>query len=154
VFEHVDQHANLDFDLGLFRLSASITGHRTSYVAATDRSRASLCPPARIPTPRTGSTVGRHIRATVERWSGPYDTGRGLHQLAQAATIPGFLSTLDPVPPHAMPSMAVDLRAGNRLELPWLAGKVVQLGAANGVPTPINRVVYAALKPYINGPPT
>ena len=61
---------------------------------------------------------------------------------------------IDRFPPHAMPSMAVDLRAGNRLELPWLAGKVVQLGAANGVPTPINRVVYAALKPYINGPPT
>jgi len=61
---------------------------------------------------------------------------------------------IDPVPPHAMPSMAVDLRAGNRLELPWLAGKVVQLGTAYGLPTPINRVVYAALKPYINGPPT
>jgi 2-dehydropantoate 2-reductase len=57
-------------------------------------------------------------------------------------------------PPYAMPSMAVDLRAGNRLELPWLAGKVVQLGASHGVPTPINRVVYAALKPYTNGPPT
>jgi 2-dehydropantoate 2-reductase len=53
-----------------------------------------------------------------------------------------------------MPSIAVDPRAGNRLELPWLAGKVVQLGAAHGVPTPINRVVYAALKPYMNGPPT
>ena len=52
-----------------------------------------------------------------------------------------------------MPSMAVDLRAGNPLELPWLAGKVVQLGAAHGVPTPINRVVYAALKPYMNGSP-
>ena len=50
-----------------------------------------------------------------------------------------------PFPPHAIPSMAVDLRAGNRLELPWLAGKVVQLGAAHGVPTPVNRVVYAAL---------
>ena len=60
---------------------------------------------------------------------------------------------IDLVPPHAMPSMAVDLRAGNRLELPWLAGKVVELGAAHGVPTPINRVVYAALKPYINGAP-
>jgi 2-dehydropantoate 2-reductase len=60
---------------------------------------------------------------------------------------------IDPVPPHARPSMAVDLRAGNRLELPWLAGKVVELGAAHGVPTPINRVVYAALKPYMNGAP-
>jgi 2-dehydropantoate 2-reductase len=55
------------------------------------------------------------------------------------------------VPPNLTPSMAVDLRAGNRLELQWLAGRVVQLGAAHGVPTPVNRVVYAALKPYANG---
>jgi 2-dehydropantoate 2-reductase len=60
---------------------------------------------------------------------------------------------IDPVPRHGMPSMAVDLRAGNRLELPWLAGTVVELGVARGVPTPINRMVYAALKPYMNGPP-
>ena len=56
-------------------------------------------------------------------------------------------------PPYAMPSMAVDLRAGNRLELPWLSGKVVQLGLAHDVPTPVNRVIYAGLKPYINGIP-
>lgn len=56
--------------------------------------------------------------------------------------------------PHNLtPSMAVDLRAGNKLELPWLAGKVVQLGAMHGVPTPVNRVVYAALKPYTDGRP-
>jgi ketopantoate reductase len=52
-----------------------------------------------------------------------------------------------------MPSMAADLRAGNRLDLPWLAGKVVELGVAHGVTTPINRVVYAALKPSTNGAP-
>jgi 2-dehydropantoate 2-reductase len=56
-------------------------------------------------------------------------------------------------PPNLMPSLRVDLRAGNKLELPWLAGRVVQLGAAHGVPTPVNRVVYAALKPYANGTP-
>lgn len=55
------------------------------------------------------------------------------------------------VPANLTPSMAVDLRAGNRLELPWLAGKVVELGKVCGVPTPVNRVVYAALKPYVNG---
>jgi hypothetical protein len=38
-------------------------------------------------------------------------------------------------------------------KLPWLAGKMVGLGAARGVPTPISRVVYAALKLYMNGPP-
>jgi 2-dehydropantoate 2-reductase len=62
-------------------------------------------------------------------------------------------SMLRMAPSRLMPSMAVDLRAGNQLELPWLAGKVVQVGAAHGVPTPVNRVVYAALKPYVNGEP-
>ncbi|MEX2632207.1 MAG: 2-dehydropantoate 2-reductase [Tistlia sp.] len=43
-------------------------------------------------------------------------------------------------------SMAVDLERGNRLELPWLSGKVVALGRALGVPTPANGFVCAALK--------
>jgi 2-dehydropantoate 2-reductase len=55
------------------------------------------------------------------------------------------------VPDSWTPSMAVDLAAGNRLELPWLAGKVVDLGRQLGVPTPVNRVVYAALKPFAHG---
>jgi 2-dehydropantoate 2-reductase len=57
------------------------------------------------------------------------------------------------VPPDWTPSMAVDLQAGNRLELPWLAGKVVELGVAHGVPTPLNRMVHAMLKPYVGGQP-
>jgi 2-dehydropantoate 2-reductase len=52
-----------------------------------------------------------------------------------------------------LPSMAVDLMRGNRLELPWLAGKVVALGRELGVPTPTFEVMYAALKPYANGAP-
>ncbi len=57
------------------------------------------------------------------------------------------------VPPNWMPSMAVGLRAGHRLELPWLGGKLVQLGVTHCVPTPVNRVVHAGLKPYVNGAP-
>ncbi|HEV2955027.1 MAG TPA: 2-dehydropantoate 2-reductase [Xanthobacteraceae bacterium] len=56
-------------------------------------------------------------------------------------------------PPEMMPSMAVDLLRGNRLELPWLAGKVVSLGRELKVPTPTYDVMYAALKPYANGKP-
>jgi 2-dehydropantoate 2-reductase len=56
-------------------------------------------------------------------------------------------------PAEMMPSMAVDLLRGNRLELPWLGGKVVQLGRELGVPTPTFDVTYAALKPYANGTP-
>jgi 2-dehydropantoate 2-reductase len=58
------------------------------------------------------------------------------------------------MPPHHMTSMGNDLVRGNRLELPWFAGKVVELGRKHGVATPVNRFVYAALKPYVNGPPT
>jgi len=42
---------------------------------------------------------------------------------------------------------------GNKLELPWLGGKVVALGRELGVPTPTYDVMYAALRPYANGKP-
>jgi 2-dehydropantoate 2-reductase len=43
-------------------------------------------------------------------------------------------------------SMAHDLERGNRLELDWLTGKVVELGRTLGVPTPASEAVYAILK--------
>ena len=52
-----------------------------------------------------------------------------------------------------MASMAHDLIRGNRIELPWLAGRVVSLGKELGVPTPANAFIHAALKPYVNGAP-
>jgi 2-dehydropantoate 2-reductase len=58
------------------------------------------------------------------------------------------------MPAHHMTSMANDLLRGNRLELPWFAGRVVEIGRRHGVPTPVNAFIYAALKPYINGAPT
>jgi 2-dehydropantoate 2-reductase len=56
-------------------------------------------------------------------------------------------------PPELMASMAVDLLRGNRIELPWLSGKVVELGRQQGVPTPVHALLYATLKPYILGVP-
>ncbi len=50
-------------------------------------------------------------------------------------------------------SMAGDLARGHRLELPWLAGTVVDLGREFGVPTPVNRVIFDALAPFIDGTP-
>jgi len=50
-------------------------------------------------------------------------------------------------------SMGNDLIRGNRLKLPWFAGKVVELGRRQGIPTPANAFVYAALKPYVIGTP-
>ncbi|WP_428485598.1 ketopantoate reductase family protein [Rhodopila sp.] len=54
-------------------------------------------------------------------------------------------------PPAMMASMAHDLIRGNRIELPWLSGKVVALGKTLGVPTPVHSVLYAVLKPFTNG---
>jgi 2-dehydropantoate 2-reductase len=50
-------------------------------------------------------------------------------------------------------SMALDLERGNRLELPWLGGKVAELGRELGIPTPTHSTMYALLKPYVMGTP-
>ena len=57
-------------------------------------------------------------------------------------------------PPTMKPSMALDLERGNRIELPWLGGKVVELGRQLGVATPTHALMYAALKPYVMGTPS
>lgn len=54
-------------------------------------------------------------------------------------------------PPMVMPSMAVDLMAGNRLEYPWLGGRVRELGKEHGIPTPANDFIATALKPFLSG---
>jgi 2-dehydropantoate 2-reductase len=63
------------------------------------------------------------------------------------------LAMMHSMPPHHTTSMGNDLLRGNRLELPWFAGKVVELGRRHGIPTPVNSFIYAALKPYVNGAP-
>ncbi len=60
----------------------------------------------------------------------------------------GFVEAL---PEDMRASMAADLAAGRRLELPWLSGRVSALGRELGVPTPVNDTLYAALKPYEMG---
>jgi 2-dehydropantoate 2-reductase len=52
----------------------------------------------------------------------------------------------DAAPANFKASMLHDLEAGRRLELDWLAGKVVALGRELGVPTPANEAVYKVLK--------
>ncbi len=56
-------------------------------------------------------------------------------------------------PAHLMASMGADLLRGSRIELPWLSGKVIELGHKYGVPTPTHAFMYAMLKPYIMGTP-
>ena len=48
-------------------------------------------------------------------------------------------------------SMQHDLEAGKPLEAPWLCGAVVRMSAEAGLEAPVNRTIYAALKPYLHG---
>jgi 2-dehydropantoate 2-reductase len=52
----------------------------------------------------------------------------------------------DAAPEGFKASMLHDLERGNRLELDWLSGKVVELGRQLGVATPANEAVYRVLK--------
>ena len=51
------------------------------------------------------------------------------------------LALADQVAPDMTSSMHHDLERGNRLEVRWLAGAVVELGRAAGIDTPLNRAV-------------
>src|ERR1700687_5331437 len=92
-------------------------------------------------------------RAALERqFAHPRATGRldpelwGLCEASLRETAP-----LDAAPRHDL-----DVQrslAGNRLERPWFAGKVVELGRRHGIPTPVCNLLYAALKPHMNGKP-
>jgi 2-dehydropantoate 2-reductase len=48
-------------------------------------------------------------------------------------------------------SMQHDLEAGKPLEAPWLCGAVVRMSDEAGLDAPVNRTIYAALKPFLLG---
>ncbi len=56
-------------------------------------------------------------------------------------------------PAGMMASMAHDLMRGNRIELPWLSGKVVAFGRELGIAVPVHEILHAVLKPFVNGKP-
>src|SRR5439155_3695439 len=61
------------------------------------------------------------------------------------------LRLADEVAPDMTSSMHHDLERGNPLEVRWLAGGVVELGAAKGVATPLNRAVADILALHAAG---
>ena len=64
------------------------------------------------------------------------------------------IAHVDGMSPDMRASMALDLELGRPLELPWLAGAVVDLGAQKGVPTPCCRAVRDILALYVDGKPS
>jgi 2-dehydropantoate 2-reductase len=61
------------------------------------------------------------------------------------------LKLADDVAPDMTSSMHHDLERGHRLEVRWLAGGVVELGRAAGVPTPLNRAIADILALHAEG---
>ena len=83
-----------------------------------------------------------------------FDVGRAKGVVLPADAVEKILDFVGHAPPTMKASMALDLERGNRLELPWLGGKVVELGRQLGVPTPTHSMMYAMLKPYVMGTPS
>jgi len=65
--------------------------------------------------------------------------------------VDGRLAFAQTLPAEMRASMAHDLEAGGRLEAPWLCGAVARMSAEAGLDAPVNRAIYAALKPYVDG---
>jgi 2-dehydropantoate 2-reductase len=63
------------------------------------------------------------------------------------------LAFADTVPAAMTSSMHHDLERGNRLEVAWLSGGVVELGRKAAVPTPCNRAVWDILELHAQGRP-
>jgi 2-dehydropantoate 2-reductase len=68
-------------------------------------------------------------------------------------TVAQRMAFVDTLPPDMRASMAIDLSQGRRLELPWLSGAVVRLGAETDVDTPANGFIATALKLHVMGDP-
>jgi 2-dehydropantoate 2-reductase len=63
------------------------------------------------------------------------------------------LAFADGLPAEMKSSMLHDLEAGRRLEAPWLSGAVARMSRERGLAAPVNATIYAALKPFCEGPP-
>jgi 2-dehydropantoate 2-reductase len=105
------------------------------------------------------STIGP-IRANPQAKQFALDLMREVVAVGRAQGIalePDFadkrIAHIDGMSTDMRASMSLDLELGRPLELPWLGGAVVDLGAKSGVPTPCCRAVRDILAIYVDGKP-
>jgi len=79
------------------------------------------------------------------------EVGRAKGIALPADAVEKTVALTNTMPPPMKASMALDLDRGNRLEVPWLSGKVTALGKQYGIPTPTHAMMHAMLKPYAMG---
>jgi 2-dehydropantoate 2-reductase len=77
--------------------------------------------------------------------------GRALRVDLAADYAENRLVFCDGLPAEMTSSMHGDLERGNRLEVPWLSGGVVELGRPAGVPTSANRAISDILALHADG---
>ena len=106
-------------------------------------------------TSKFGTPIGP-IRENPKRRAMLFETMREVVAVGRAKGVPlrpdfaeDRLAFCDTIPAKMTSSMQVDLKRGSRLELPWLRGALVDLGAQLGVPTPANAAIVEALMPYV-----
>jgi 2-dehydropantoate 2-reductase len=87
-----------------------------------------------------------------------HDAMEEVVQVARAQGVPlpaayadDRLAFVDQMDPSASSSMSRDLEQGNRLEVDWLSGDVVERGTRLGVTTPRNRAISDILSIYSEG---
>lgn len=68
-----------------------------------------------------------------------------------ASVVPAIVQSYATMPFGTKSSMLEDLERERRLELPFLSGKVAQLGLTLGVPTPTHQFITTVLRPFVNG---
>ncbi|HEY6497640.1 MAG TPA: 2-dehydropantoate 2-reductase [Trebonia sp.] len=105
------------------------------------------------------STIGP-IRDNPRSRAFLHDVLQEVVQVALAQKVPlpaGYanerLAFADTLPADMTSSMYHDLDRGNRLEVAWLSGDVVERGARLGIPTPCNRAIFDVLSIYSEGRP-
>src|SRR6266849_489496 len=139
---------------------ASPRGERLRDLCATAGFEGILSPDVRVPiwekflvlVPlgkyRADPDLWAHVEASINETEA---VGRAEGVGLKPDAVERALAMIRSMPDHHMTSMGNDLLRGNRLELPWFAGKVVELGRRHGIATPVNDFVYAALKLHANG---
>ncbi len=116
----------------------------TPFAAVTARSRRSIGPVREDPA------LWRDLRAMLEEAAA---VGRA-SGVSLPADLPERIAAFIEGLPRAMRSSLLDdLEAGRRLELDWLTGAVLRLGARHGVPTPVTAAYHRALTPLAAGSP-
>jgi 2-dehydropantoate 2-reductase len=155
----------LDGAQGDPRVAAIIAEFRAAGISAPDRRdlRHDLWTKFVFLTAMAGTTAGARcdlatVRSTPELWAlyrRLADEARAVGEARGVAlgeeAVARAVKLGERMPGEVRASMAHDLNAGKRLELDWLNGAVVRLGAEAGVEAPSHSAIVALLAPWRDG---